>query len=133
MNSFPEAVSSRDFRCENGKLILDLKNAYPEGAGINSYVRSVSLDEERFVCSDNISLNEPGNVSFSLICVEEPEKTSTGNIKLNNAKVSAEYDKSLSYSTDVIKLESKLKNEWQTETLTRIRLTDENVVSKEYV
>ena len=76
--------------------------------------------------------NEPGNVSFSL-SASKNQKTSPGNIKLNNAKVSAEYDKSLSYSTDVIKLESKLKNEWQTETLTRIRLTDENVVSKEYV
>ena len=119
--------------CENGKLVLDLKNAYPEETGIKSYIRSVSLEESCFVCTDNISLNKPGMISFSLICAEEPENIEPGEINLRNADVSVKYDKDLTYSTDIINLESKLKNEWHTETLTRIRLIDENVVSKEYV
>lgn len=119
--------------CENGKLVLDLKNAYPEETGIKSYIRSVSLDDTCFVCTDNISLNKPGMISFSLICAEEPENIEPGEINLRNADVSVKYDKDLTYSTDIINLESKLKNEWHTETLTRIRLIDENVVSKEYV
>ena len=118
--------------CENGKLVLELKNAYPEEAGINSYIRSVSLNDNCFACTDNISLNEPGKIAFSIICVEEPENTASGKIRLNNAGVLAEYDEALSYSTDKIKLESKLRNEWQTESLTRIRLTEENIISKEY-
>ena len=111
---------ARIISCAGAELVMELKDAYPSGCGLKSYIRRVRLDDGGFVCEDSICFEKEGTAVFSLICAEEPEENSC-RISVNGAE--AVFDPSLKYETDRIALDAKLSREWGTDHLTRIRLS----------
>ena len=105
--------------CENGRMVMELKDAYPGDSGLKSYIRTFSIDGGGFVCDDKFEFEGEGEIEFSLICAENPEIS--GN-KAKTAGAEAMIDESLTIETDIIPLESKLSSEWSSDHLTRIRM-----------
>ncbi len=103
---------------EDGVLTLELKNAYPEEAGIESYIRKVGLDEEGFFCEDCFRFTAPTEVRFALM-TREPLENITG--------VRFAFDPALKIGADTVALGPKLQREWETEELTRTLLTAEPI------
>ena len=121
---------------QSGKLTLNLKDAYPEKAGIESYHRSAVLENSVITVEDDVSLKEPGKVMFSYILVKEPENVTETSFEIFGRTVT--FDKSLKYEVEALdktwpETEGLPKN-WDTEQLYRVKLTSkEPVKDKKYI
>ncbi len=141
-NDTPQ-LAGKQYRSDNsvydessGKLTLDLKNAYPEKAGIESYHRSAVLENSVITVEDDVCLKEPGKVMFSYILVKEPENVTDTSFEIFGRMVT--FDKSLKYSVEALDKtwpETKgLPRNWDTEQLYRVTLTSkEPVREKKYI
>jgi hypothetical protein len=87
---------------------MDIKDAYPEDAGVKSWERTftVNKDEELIEITDSFEIGEPGSFLIHLITLPRPE-ISDGSIRLekDGKTVIIEYDSSLSASYE--KLDSE--------------------------
>jgi hypothetical protein len=90
------------------RLSMDIKDAYPEDAGVKSWERTftVNKDEELIEITDSFEIGEPGSFLIHLITLPRPE-ISDGSIRLekDGKTVIIEYDSSLSASYE--KLDSE--------------------------
>ena len=114
---------------ENGVMEMELKNAYPAECGVESYVRRVYLRGTGAVIEDRIRYAGEGDAVFSLMCPAMPA------FEGNTMKITgctAEFDASLTAETDEIALEDKLRKEWSTDHLVRVRLASETFTDKTF-
>jgi len=109
--------------CDGTSLVMELKNAYPENAGIVSFRRTAKLTETGAEITDRIVLREEGSVVFTLMAAEEAE-ASENSFTLPDAACRAVYDESLTMTTESVPLtDPKLHSEWKKDALTRILLS----------
>ena len=110
---------------ENGKMTLDLVNAYPAESGLASYERSAALENGVITLVDRYELNEAKNAFFSFMTLCMPERVGEGEFIINGRKVS--YDPALIYSIEEVPCDTPETNnipgKWNTEKIYRIRLT----------
>ena len=110
---------------ENGKMTLDLAEAYPEAAGVESYVRSACLSNGVITVHDIYKLNEAKSSTFSFLLLGEPESVSCGEFVYMGRKIS--FDPSLTYSFEQIDCNipetENVPKKWKSERICRIRLT----------
>jgi len=113
---------------DSGALTLELKNAYPAEAKIDSYRRCASLKDGAVTVTDMIRLTEPGSVVFHYITADKPEFD--GNtVRFASGHV-AEFDPSLVASADEIDLKGgKISREWKRESLWRVNLAAKENIS----
>lgn len=121
---------------ETGKLTLNLKTAYPEQAGIDSYTRSAVLQGGLITVEDDVKLLAPGEVMFSLITTVLPEDVTDSSFTVNGATV--RFDPSLRYAVEALdKTEpevERIPKSWDTDVLYRVTLTSaEKTAGKKYV
>lgn len=111
-----------------GALTLELKNAYPAEANIDSYRRTAMLADGTVTVTDTIALTAPGSVNFHYITIDKPEFE--GNtIRFPSGQV-AQFDESLVPSVDEIDLKKgKISREWRRESLWRINLTSKEDIT----
>jgi len=83
-----------------GKLTMNLKHAYPEEAGIEAYTRSAVLENGAVIITDLITLKEPGDVMFSLICTAKPEQVTADSFILQGRTVT--FDESLELACEAL-------------------------------
>lgn len=83
---------------KTGGLNMSLKNAYPPEADIASYTRGAVLENGFVTVTDEISLNNDGEVMFSFICNVLPEKLTDTTFVINERTIS--FDTSLSYNVE---------------------------------
>ena len=100
-------------------LQMELKNAYPESAGIISYIRKAQLKDGKVVIRDTLALKREKKVVFHLLTHREPIVTSKGIIL--NTGVLLKCDPALevkieSFSSDTF----NSKSIWGTEKMYRI-------------
>jgi hypothetical protein len=107
---------------ETGALTLELKDAYPTDAGIESYTREAVLDGGTVTVRDALKLNAPGRADFRYLTVDEPV-ISGNEIRFASGHV-AVFDPALTASVDSVDLGGgKIAREWKRETLWRITLS----------
>jgi len=119
--------------CEDtGALTLELKNAYPAEAKVESYRRTAVLEGSTAKVVDEIRLTEPGSIVFHYITLDKPEFV--GNTIRFASGHTAEFDASLIPTVDEIDLKGgKISREWKRESLWRINLTaPEKAAEAEY-
>ncbi|MCR4905887.1 MAG: heparinase II/III-family protein [Clostridiales bacterium] len=118
--------------CGDRVLDMELKDAYPEEAGLESYRRRVGFDAEGFFCEDRIVFRGTGRADFSLMCRETPQFDGSV-FRLEEAGVTAAFDASLTPEIDEVPLEDKLQREWSTDALARVRLCSGRFKKKTFV
>ena len=104
-------------------LSMELKNAYPEEAGIVSYRRECSLDDNGFTVSEDITLIEEREIVFQMLTPREPIVTAPGTIALAEGRTLT-YDPAL-LTAEIESFVSEGLNTvsaWDTELMYRIHL-----------
>jgi len=112
-------------------LSMNLAGAYPEFAGIKSWIRSVNFYRDlspNIEISDNFLLNQvPDDITQILITPHPPQTQENGNIILqdkNYNRIKIQYDsKMYAYSVEKILLEDEIMREIWGDTLYRMKLT----------
>ncbi|WP_145945612.1 heparinase II/III family protein [Paenibacillus sp. Y412MC10] len=112
-------------------LSMNLAGAYPEFAGIKSWIRSVNFYRDlspNIEISDNFLLNQvPDDITQILITPHPPQTQKIGNIILqdkNYNRVKIQYDSEMyAYSVEKILLEDEIMREIWGDALYRIKLT----------
>ena len=112
--------TAKQFNKDERSLSSELKFAYPEEAGIESYVRRVSLNGGVVEVSESITLTEPKEIDFHIMLAAEPTLLEGGKISLSEGRTLT-YDTSLSVeleSFDPVGMDTK--SAWGTEVLYRL-------------
>jgi len=108
-----------------GALSMQLKNAYPAEAGIESYIRSAVLDNGMITITDMFELKDVGTVRFHFICNEMPGVVDETHIRIHGRTV--EFSDKLSYSVEEIDCTEpevkKIPRAWDTDAIYRLNLT----------
>ena len=108
---------------------MELKNAYPEKTGIESYVREFIFEHGKsFSVRDKYKLNKcDAPLAFNLMCANKPE--ADNNIIKLGENIEMAFDSSaFAAIIDEIELtDGRLKRDWQREYLYRIRLTEKEM------
>jgi hypothetical protein len=120
---------------ENGvtDLSMQLKNAYPDEAGIESYTREFIFEHGKsFTVHDKYSLKQQcaSPFIFNLMCANKPETDKNdGNIIQLGENIEMVFDGGMfTASIEEIELtDTRLKNDWQRNYLYRIRLTEKEM------
>lgn len=131
-----EQKPGKNFRAEvvsydeaTGALTLELKNAYPAEANIESYRRTASLANGVVTVRDEIRLTKPGTVDFHYITLDKPE-FADGEVRFASGHV-ARFDGKLTPSADEIDLKNgKISREWRRESLWRVNLTAKEEINE---
>ena len=108
---------------DSRSLTMELCDAYPKEAGIDSYTRQVMLDGGCVTVTDSYELKEAKEVEFHLMSAEEPVLVEAGKIALAEGMTLC-YDKSLGCEIeehDPVGMDSEKL--WGTRMLWRIKLT----------
>ena len=101
-------------------ICSELKLAYHESAGIESYKRTVSLTGGKVTVLENVLLNEAKEIDFHLMLARKPELLEDGRIALPEGRVLT-YDASLSVELeefDPVGMDTK--SAWGTDVLYRL-------------
>jgi len=141
INGVTQAAGSQAYSCdhvyeeESGRLTMNLKHAYGEEAGIDSYIRSAGLEKGVVSITDTILLKTPGNIMFSFICTMKPQDITSNSFVLQGRTIT--FDESLELSWEELD-KSWPETElipvyWDVEVLYRITLKNrEQVLQKTY-
>lgn len=98
----------------------ELKCAYPDNAGIESYVRRVSLSGGTVTVTEDIKLDSKKEIDFHLMLSKKPELLENGKIALPEGRT-LRYDTSLTAELeefDPVGMDTK--SAWDTEVLYRL-------------
>lgn len=116
---------------DTGRFTLELKNAYPEEAGVISYVRSAWLQNHTATITDKLEMQPDSRAEFHYLTVSEPT-IKDGKIYFGSGHV-MEYDPRLTPSLDSVDLRGgRIGPQWNTDTMWRITLTAEHIERAEY-
>lgn len=106
---------------DGNSIVYDMKNAYPDEAGIASYTRSASLTDDGLVIEDKIVLDEEGSAEFVLMLAENPVMNGNSAV-IESAGAEIVFENDLICESDAVALESKLRKEWGRDELVRLKL-----------
>ena len=116
---------------KSGRMTLELNGAYPQAAGVVSYIRSAGVENGVVTVTEKMELAAPSPVVFHLLTVDKP--TVEGNTLTFATGEKLTFSPELAYSVDEVDLKNgKIAREWQRETLWRINLAAENVKTGEF-
>lgn len=119
------AAKNAQFDDASGRLTLDLTNAYPVDADIESYIRSAVIENGRAIVTDTIQSKKAGSVTFNLLCNTKPENIEKGSFTIHGKKVN--FDERLALeidSPDCSWVEAKkIPSSWNCDQLYRIKLS----------
>ena len=115
------ASSNEVFDEATSTLSLELKNAYPDTSGINSYVRVASMSDEGIKIVDTLDLTDEAWVDFHFMTKDEP--VIVGNeVKVSNRALV--FPKGMKAEIETIKTEDRtLKKNWNCDTFYRITVS----------
>ena len=106
---------------ETGELSEELRGAYPDEAGIISYVRSGVLAGDTVTITDALSLDGEKEVDFHIMTCAAP--TASGNSVSLPEGVTMTFDSSLTIEIEEFPVnDERMKKNWKSETLWRIHL-----------
>lgn len=112
--------SEKAFSEDERSISSELKLAYPEEAGIESYVRRVCLSGGTVKVSEDISLKEKKEIDFHLMLSRKPEILGSGTVALPEGRTLT-YDTTLDASLEEFDpVGMNAKNTWGTEVLYRL-------------
>ena len=99
---------------------MNLVKAYPQDAGIRSYIRTGELTDEGTVrISDSFILESPSEVIFHLITADRPSLSGKGMIRFENGRT-IEYNGELTVELDTIEItDEQISNGWKRKYLYR--------------
>ena len=119
------AAKDARFDEESGKLTLDLTGAYPQEAGIVSFIRSAVIEDGKAIVCDKLVSDRDGNVTFNLLCNTKPENIEKGSFTVHGKTVN--FDERLDMtvdSPDCTWAETRIiPASWDCERLYRIKLS----------
>ena len=112
--------TAKHFCAEERSISCELKYAYPEDAGIESYIRSTSLKDGVVTVSECIALAEKKEIDFHLMLASKPEIIKHGVIALAEGR-SLSYDTSLNVEIEEIDpVGMDAERHWGTKVLYRL-------------
>lgn len=117
------SATDKEFSEKERSIKCELKGAYPDHAGIESYVRQVYLKGGAVTVKESILLKEAKQIDFHLMLPKMPTVIREGEISLSEGRTLT-YDKSLKASAeefDPVGMETV--NTWGTEKLYRLHFT----------
>ncbi len=127
--------AARDVLCELEKqtVSMQLKDAYPEEAGIESFVRTAALSDGAVTVTDALTLKEEGTIAFHILLCDKPHKADNGSIPLACGRVLT-YNPTLSVKCEEIPLtDGGLHRDWERDKLYRLVFTEENTTGGAYI
>lgn len=134
VNGIIESTGSQAHSCDHvydeksGGLSMQLKNAYPEEANIDSYIRNAVLENGKITITDTFELKDDGNVMFSFICNMNPENVTENSFEVHGRRI--EFDPKLKYASEALDKTwpevAGIPGGWDCEYLYRVTLTTKN-------
>ena len=107
---------------KNGTVSVELKNAYKNKKEIESYLRTVSLKNDKIDVFDEIKLKKSGSAVFRYWLIDKPEKISDNEIRLSG-KITMKISEGFNVSIDEIAIEDiSFKNDWNRDYFYRITI-----------
>ena len=104
---------------------MELKNAYPEEAGLKTYRRAFRLEGGKAIITDSFELDEKKTVTFHFMTHMKPLEDGAGKIKLAEG-MTLSYDPSLAPAIEELDPEGyNQQSKWGTDYLYRISLSCE--------
>jgi len=114
-------------------LSMELRGAYPPEAGIESYTRTVRMKDDCVEIKDRLVLHGSGEVVFNILQKDQPGAAGPGKITLGGGHV-LRLDSALNADIEKIVLtDAKLRADFATECLYRLRLKAADVRQAEFV
>ena len=119
------ASTDEDYDEASGCLSMQLKEAYPAEAHIESYIRSALLDDGSVILTDDLRLSCEGEVSFHFLTTADPTSVADGSFVINGKTVT--YDPSLRMTCERLEKEAPetavVPERWGTDAIRRITLS----------
>ncbi len=108
-----EYVTTDETYDENtGAYQMQLKNAYPEGAGIISYIKRAELIGGKAIITEDIELMKESEIIFNILTCAEPAVIGKGKIKMVE-DVILDFDSSLEPQIEAVDVDDKnLRGNW---------------------
>ncbi len=120
------------FDREKQTFSLELSDAYPKEALLDSFVRTAALSDKTVTVCDEVSLKEKGKIAFNIMLADKPEEKSGAQLALAAGRT-LRFSPSLDVKTEEIPLtDSGLKRDWERDSLYRVILTEENTRGGKY-
>lgn len=123
----PFEAKNYNYDTESGTLELDLTAAYPQEAGLESYMRRAENKDGKIIITDKFTLKANGRAVFNLICESYPQKLCEGSFTIRGREIS--YDQTLKFGVEEIPCDSvetrSLPTAWNTDKLWRVTLSTE--------
>ena len=119
------ASTDEDYDEVSGRLSMQLREAYPQEAGIKSYIRSAVLDGDTVILTDELVLDREGEVSFHFLTTVDPSSVSDGSFVINGKAVT--YDPALRMTFEQLEKDAPetraIPERWGTDAIRRITLS----------
>ena len=116
-----------------GGLSMQLKNAYPAEAKIESYIRTAVLKDGKITVTDNLALTEKGTVTFSFLCNMLPENVTDTSFCIHGRTVS--FSDKLSYKVEELDKTwpevAAIPRGWDCDCIYRVTLEAKELFKKE--
>lgn len=112
--------TDKTFSEEERSISSELRGAYPAEAGIESYVRRVSLASSKVIIEENVTLKNKLDIDFHIMLAESPTVIENGRLSLPKGRILT-YDKALKLkieSFDPVGMDTV--HAWNTDTLYRL-------------
>ena len=88
--------TNEEFSAESKSFSLQLKEAYPEEAGLVSYVRRAEINDGKFTLTDDVRLDGKRDITFYFTSPTEPEINGDSFIMNGGARLSCNVPATLS-------------------------------------
>ena len=107
----------------DGSLEMELKNAYPDDAGIESYVRKCAMNGSKIIISERVRLTGEQEITFRIMTHVKPEIIEDGKVLLAQGRTIS-FDKALKCEIEEFFPEGmNAKTAWGSEMLYRVLFT----------
>lgn len=116
--------TDEEYDAESGRVKMQLKNAYPENAGLISYTREAYLDSDKVIhITDAFDMNEAQEVDFRFMTCAKPILEKEGVLRIAEGRTMT-YDKALKCEIEEFEVNDPgIERNWKTTVLWRIHLS----------
>ena len=81
------ASSLEEFNGETKTVSMELKNAFPEEAGILSMKRTCHMDKGFLTVTDTVKCENVSEIAFNYLTLDEPKRLGDGRLEISEGKI----------------------------------------------
>lgn len=117
----------------DGRLTMELSNAYPKESSIKSYKRSGEMKNGEIIITDSVLFHQPSNIEFHLMLADRPYLEKPGVLQLAGQRC-CYFSSDLKINIETIKIDDpQIAARWQRNELYRVCMNAEHILQNEFV